>query len=273
MLQPISVAGSAGHLAGWITDRIGEPMAGSPVLFIHPINMRGLIWEDVAKFLLDRHLCVMPDLRAHGDSDIDGHFGLDEWLSDCVAVLDGQKITEPVHVVGGSLGGSLACCFAAKYPERTLSIAAIGSSLNFEGVNVKGVIPMIDELGVLGTFRKVFPTMTFGPQCTTEIIERGISLANPNDAETVKRIWTATIESDSTEIARTVTCPALVISGEFDATCTPELGLNMARALRTEQVVMPNIGHMPMLECPEWTARLLLQHFARVESHVRDLSL
>ena len=264
-LTSISASGRAGKLAGWRSSYISKDTAGSPVLLIHPINMRGQIWAEVVSYLSTQHLCVMPDLRGHGESEVRGDFGLVEWLEDCISILDGQKIFEPVHVVGGSLGGSLACCFAEKYPDRTLSITAIGSSLNFDGVDVHGVIPMIDELGVEGTFRKVFPTMTFGPNCSAEVIERGISLANPNSAEIVKRIWSATIESDSTSIAAKVSCPSLVISGEFDATCTPALGLQMARVLRTEQILLPDIGHMPMLECPEWTSRLLARHFESSE--------
>lgn len=265
-MTPLITAGPAGKLAGWIVGPPdGATSTGSPILFIHPINMRGRIWEQLAAFFAADHLCIMPDLRGHGESDAAGEFGLDEWLSDCVAVLDAQGITEPVHVVGGSLGGSLACCFAARYPERTLSICSIGGSLNFDGVDVDGVIPMLEELGVQGTFRAVFPTMTFGPYCTDDIIELGIALANPNDVATVSRVWRATISSDSTERATAVTCPALVISGEFDATCTPTLGLQMARVLHTEQIVMPDIGHMPMLEAPLWTAQIITRHLAAAE--------
>jgi len=262
-LRALEVAGPAGRLAGWASE--GDAGAGSPVLFIHPINTRGLIWHDVVDRLSPQRRCLMPDLRAHGESATDGEFGLDEWLADCVAVLDAEGVIEPVHVVGGSLGGSLACCFAAAHPERTVSITSIGGSLNFHGVDVEGVIPMFEELGVPGTFRAVFPTLTFGPYASAELIERGIALANPNDVPTVSRVWRATISSDSTQRARTVTCPSLVITGEYDATCTPALGLEMARVLHTEQVLLPDVGHLPMLEDPAWTARLVSEHIARIE--------
>jgi pimeloyl-ACP methyl ester carboxylesterase len=62
-------------------------------------------------------------------------------------------------------------------------------------------------------------------------------------------------------MAEGVSCPSLVISGEFDATCPPALGLQMARVLRTEQILLPDIGHMPMLECPDRISRLLECHF------------
>jgi pimeloyl-ACP methyl ester carboxylesterase len=59
-----------------------------------------------------------------------------------------------------------------------------------------------------------------------------------------------------------------VINGEYDSTCTPALGLEMARALGTHQVILPDIGHLPMLEFPERVVPLLEDHFARAESRV-----
>lgn len=259
-LQELGIRGPAGRLAGWSA---GESASDKPaVLLIHPINTQGRIWADLIDLLDPQGRYVMPDLRAHGDSDASGEFSLAEWTADCLAVIEQELPSRPFHVVGGSLGGPLACCVAAALPERVTSVTALGSSLNFDGVEVSGVLDMFDRLGVAGTFGTVFPTMTFGPGCSEEIINKALALANPNDAETVKRVWSATIESDATEQASQVRCPALVISGEHDATCTPALGLEMARVLRTEQVVMPGIGHMPMLEHPERAARLLAQQLS-----------
>jgi 3-oxoadipate enol-lactonase len=260
---PVRIAGPAGQLAGWMAEaRIG---ASSPVLFLHPINMRGKIWADVVAHLPADRSYYLPDLRAHGDSDSAGEFGLDEWLSDIETFIDGVMPAGPFHVVGGSLGGSLAVCLAERYPDRVISITGIGSSLNFVGTDLQGVLDMFDELGVQGAFERVFPELTFGPYAAIETIETGIALANPNDVETVKRVWYATVTSDSTDRASRVTSPALVITGEFDLTCTPALGLEMARVLGTEQVVMPDIGHMPMLEAPERISKLLKRHFAQSE--------
>ncbi len=263
-LHRIDVPGPAGHLAGWSA---GDDAAGKPgVLLIHPINTQGRIWAEVIDRLDPQRRYVMPDLRAHGGSDASGDFSLAAWTQDCLAVLERELPRGPVHVVGGSLGGPLGCCLGAALPERVASVTAMGSSLNFNGVELSGVLDMLDRLGVAGTFQEVFPSLTFGPGCSQEVITRALALANPNDVETVKRVWSATITADATEEARQVRCPARVISGEHDATCTPSLGLEMARTLRTEQVILPGIGHMPMLERPEHAARLLGQQFTRAES-------
>jgi pimeloyl-ACP methyl ester carboxylesterase len=272
-LEPVRIDGPAGVLAGWTAA--AETAAGAapgaarrtrPVLFLHPINMRGLIWADVVAHLPADRAYYLPDLRAHGDSDAQGEFGLDAWLADIEAFVDAVGPSGPFHVVGGSLGGSLAVCLAAARPEQVLSVTGIGSSLNFAGTELQGVLDMFDELGVQGAFRKVFPEITFGPGVAPETIEAGIALANPNDVDTVKRVWFATVTSDSTDRASDVACPSLVITGEYDATCTPALGLEMARALHTEQLLMPDIGHMPMLEKPDRVAELLERHFVAAEA-------
>jgi len=264
----IRFQGPAGSLTGWIRE--GTDPQSVPVLFVHPINMQGKIWFDLAQHLGPERTLYMPDLRAHGGSAAEGEFGLDAWLADLEAFLDEVGEQRPIHVVGGSLGGSLAVCLAAKRPEQVRSIAGIGSSLNFEGADAKAVLDLFDEFGIPGTFEKVFPEITFGPYVDPGVIQLGIRLANPNTVEVVKRVWAATVSSDSTPRAEAVGCPALVLTGQFDGTCTPELGIQMARALRTEMVLMPDIGHMPMLEAPERVARLVERHLSAAEEPPGD---
>ncbi|MCR2810639.1 MULTISPECIES: alpha/beta hydrolase [unclassified Microbacterium] len=266
----LAVEGPAGHLAGWIQD--GTDESAVPLLFLHPINTRGAIWFDVVDLLPADRTYLMPDLRAHGDSAPCGDFGLDEWLSDIEAVIDSHG-EGPLHVVGGSLGGSLAVCLAARRPQQVVSITGLGSSLNFDGADAVAVIDLFDRYGIPGTFEKVFPEITFGPYADRALIDHGIRLSNPNDVETVKRVWSATVFSDSTDRAADVACPALVVTGEFDGTCTPALGLEMARRLKTTQILLPDIGHMPMLEDPRRVVDLLTPHFAQAEALFADATL
>lgn len=263
-LQAVRIDGPAGALAGWTSQGSGDPQ--SPVVFLHPINTRGRIWAGVIEHLTASRPYFLPDLRGHGDSDAEGDFGLDEWLSDIEAFIDALGLTEPFHVVGGSLGGSLAVCLAERRPDQVLSLAGVGSALNFPGTDLHGVLDMFDELGVEGSFRAMFAENIFGPHASAEMIEEGIQFANPNDVETVKRVWLATVTSDSSARAAGVSAPALVITGEFDATCTPALGLEMARALKTEQVLVPEVGHLPMLEIPQRLAQMLELHFSLSKS-------
>lgn len=267
-LTPLRVQGPAGTLAGW-TVGPAEPVA-APLVLVHPINTRGLIWAEVAEHLAGDRLVVMPDLRAHGDSDATGDLGLDPWTDDVEAVMAAAGVDGPFHVAGGSLGGSIAVCLAARRRQQVLSVTGMGSALHFPDLDPEGSTATFTELGVAGAFRAAFSGPgTFGPGVDPALVERGIALANPNDVDTVVRVWRATVTSDSRARAEGLDVPALVITGEHDATCTPALGLEMARALGTEQVLVPGVGHLPMLERPQRTAELLAARMAGAEASAR----
>jgi pimeloyl-ACP methyl ester carboxylesterase len=65
------------------------------------------------------HFTVIDfDHRGYGQSDRpDQKYTMDTWVDDMAALLDVLDI-ERCHVHGGSMGGFIACLFAAKYPER-----------------------------------------------------------------------------------------------------------------------------------------------------------
>jgi pimeloyl-ACP methyl ester carboxylesterase len=264
-LTAVRVPGPAGTLAGW-TAGPAAPTA-APLVLIHPINTRGLVWADVAELLAADRTVLMPDLRAHGDSDATGDLGLDPWTDDVEAFMDAAGLDGPFHVAGGSLGGSLAVCLADRRRGSVLSVTGMGSALHFPDLDPEGSTAMFTELGVAGAFRAAFSGPgTFGPGVDPELVERGIALANPNDVDTVVRVWKATVTSDSRDRAAGLDVPALVITGEHDATCTPALGLEMARSLGTEQVIVPGVGHLPMLERPQRIAFLLGRLLAEAEA-------
>lgn len=262
----VEVAGPAGRLVGWLWEAVEAERA--PVVLIHPINLQGRVWDGLVALLPRDRTYVALDLRAHGGSDPDGELGLDPWLEDVTAVVDALVPDRPFHVVGGSLGGSLAVCVARALPERVLSVTGLGSSLNFAGVDPNGTLELFDELGVAGAFARVLPEHTFGPDVSPDLVGRALELANPNDVDVVKRVWRATVTSDSTDRARGLAVPALVVTGELDTTCTPALGLEMARVLGTHQVLLPGTGHLPMLEHPHRVAPLLTAHLRAADAHL-----
>jgi pimeloyl-ACP methyl ester carboxylesterase len=261
VFRQFRVAGSSGMLAGQVTA--GADESQTPVLFIHPINLRGACWEDVVTHLPGRRTCLLPDLRGHGASTPAGPFGLDEWVDDCVAVLDHFAVPR-AHVVGASLGGPLAVGLAARFPDRVASIAAFGAALAIRGDDVSAVLTLLREKGVRGMFADAIPRISVAPNTPGAIVERILGMTNPNDVDTVASIWGATITADATPLAAQVRCPALVVTGEYDITCTLEQGEEMAKRLESEFVVMSGVGHLPMVEAPLAVAELLALHLRDV---------
>ena len=251
-LERFELQGPAGTLTGWVTESGDE--SATPVLFIHPINLQGACWGAVVAFLDPPRRCVLPDLRGHGGSDGFGPYGLEQWGADCLAAMDHFGIKRQ-HVVGASLGGPLSVYLAAEHPTRIASVTALGSALRIEGEEPEAVLDVLRAKGVREMFREVVPKISVAPEAPEDLIEEIVDLANPNDAETVAEIWGATIASDAGPFAARVRCPVLVATGEHDKTCTPEQGAQMAERLGTSLVLMSGVGHLPMLEDAEATAR------------------
>ncbi len=259
----VEIAGPAGSLR--VHHAVSPSALATPVLFVHPINLQGRIWMEVCAALHGARTLILPDLRGHGASAPVGPFHVRDYVADCLAVLDHLRV-EAVHVVGGSLGGAIACALAADHPRRVRSLAALGSGFYFGDAGLESVLDTLRELGPMGMFRQVFPKLTFGPKCDPRIIEYAVSIANPNTTDVVAEIWKGVVATDERASARRVDRPALVVTGEHDVTCSIAMGLDMARLLRTNLTVIPEIGHMPMLESPAAVASLLEAHWARVES-------
>lgn len=106
-----------------IVHRYGDPRA-APVVLVHGLTEAGTAWPDLVSRWDGRWDLHAPDLRGHGLSP---RFTEDELadasgvlLSDVVAVVD--ALSEPVALVGHSLGGLLALRTALARPERVWAL-------------------------------------------------------------------------------------------------------------------------------------------------------
>lgn len=99
--------------------------AGPPVVMMHGFfpGTLALWYFGIAPALAKDHRVVLFDWRGHGLSEVtpDG-YGLSSLIRDLDAVLD-QYTTEPVALVGYSLGAAAAVRYAAWKPERVTDLA------------------------------------------------------------------------------------------------------------------------------------------------------
>lgn len=103
--------------------RYGDPDA-APVVLVHGLTEAGTTWPDLVSHWADRWDMHAPDLRGHGlsprltdDELVDASAVL---LGDVVAIVD--ALSEPVALVGHSLGGLLALRTALARPEKVWAL-------------------------------------------------------------------------------------------------------------------------------------------------------
>jgi pimeloyl-ACP methyl ester carboxylesterase len=90
---------------------------GTPLVIVHGLYGSSDNWLTVAKKLSTTHLVYLIDQRNHGRSPNSEEHTYEALKNDLADFFDQQKIGKAI-VMGHSMGGKTAMCFAADYPER-----------------------------------------------------------------------------------------------------------------------------------------------------------
>jgi pimeloyl-ACP methyl ester carboxylesterase len=105
------------HVVEWGTPE------GEPVVLLHGFLDLAFGYAKLAA-LLPGYRVLALDFRGHGETDRvpeGGYYHFPDYLLDLHQLLP-QLVREPFHLVGHSMGGSVAAMFAATHSVRTLSM-------------------------------------------------------------------------------------------------------------------------------------------------------
>lgn len=111
----------------------GNPDAPT-LLLIHGGRDHARSWDWTAERLANDWHVVAVDLRGHGDSDwtSDGQYDFGGYLCDLAALVD-HLGSQPVAIIGHSMGGMIATRFAGLYPDKVRAL------INIEGLGLPPV--------------------------------------------------------------------------------------------------------------------------------------
>jgi abhydrolase domain-containing protein 6 len=117
-------------VVGDFTTPYLEGGQGETVLLIHGFQSNKDIWIRMAKQLTKHYHVIAIDLPAHGDSTIlmDKSYTVPEQAKRVIAIMDKLQLTQPVHVMGHSMGGAIAFHVAYLAPSHVKSLALMSSA-------------------------------------------------------------------------------------------------------------------------------------------------
>jgi 3-oxoadipate enol-lactonase len=268
LLKKMVLVGPSPHIA---VDYAG---VGQPVIFLHGIGGNRLNWTRAMAALSQQFFVMAWDARGYGASDdYPGPLADSDFVADLARVLDHFEI-EQCHIVGLSMGVTIAIDFYDQYPERVKSLVFSGgatedghTAAKVRKVYVKSRLePLLKGAVPADRSREMLKTLIADQSNETVMQEAAQSLLALRRDSYIKtmRCYAATY-GRSHQFAK-VTVPALGIVGEHDRLTTPE---NMAELVAlipgTELKTISASGHLPNIEQPATFNQILYDFLTSVE--------
>lgn len=239
---------------------------GQVLLMLHGFGADKDNWLRIARSFTDRFRVIAPDLPGFGDSSVPGdmRFDVESQVTRLIEFADALGLGQ-MHIIGNSMGGQIAAVLAARRPERVVSLALL-DPLGVE--QESGVDPSITmrklETGenvLLPGNRQAFDNMLGLMFYEAPWVPGPVTGYYANTwisrTDLLARVFAA-ITGEYVALAPllpTLLTPTLIMWGANDEILPAGGARLLAQGIASSRmVVIPECGHLPMLEKPRETA-------------------
>jgi pimeloyl-ACP methyl ester carboxylesterase len=250
---------------------------GLPLVGIHGFGGDKETWLFVAALTRRSRGLVALDLPGHGRSDDvpEARASIRDHAQAVIRTLDHLAIDRAI-LCGNSMGGGVALRLAASWPDRVAGIVlidSVGRDLHAGGARAwaDGDNPLIPRAGDIDRFMQL--ALERPPPVGRAVIRYVIS-QRVRRADALHRLFRgfvlaggdAGVPSDMAQIR----CRALVIHGEQDRIIDRRVSDDLVQALpRAELIVLRGVGHVPQLEAPRATTKLIARFARSLDAETR----
>ncbi|HZI92851.1 MAG TPA: alpha/beta hydrolase [Patescibacteria group bacterium] len=247
-----SVASADGVMIHFHSEGSGDPA----LVFVHGWSCDSAYWSAQVTEFAPHHRVVTLDLAGHGKSGS----GRKDWTipafgADVAAVVR-QLDLKSVVLVGHSMGGPVTVEAALLMPDRVKLLVPVDSLQNAEFK-----LKPEQSAGFLAAFEKDFPgtvrqffSQFFPPTAPREIVEPVLSRAASANPASALAAMRSLIAYDLTASLPRLKAPIHAIDSDSNPVA---IEVNRKYARRFDAVIMPGVGHFPMLVAPTEFNRLL----------------
>ncbi len=243
------------------------------MIFLHGAGMDRTVWSLQSRYFAHRgHAVLVPDLAGHGQSDGEAKTSIGDW-ADWVSQLVTAAGVAGAVLVGHSMGSLIALETARRHPQQVTGLILLGVAprmpvhpdlLAAAQANDRKAASLISDWGY-------GPTGHIGGAKIPGLYlvwggERLLEQAHPNSLfRDLSACNSHKVESDG------ITCPTLLVLGDKDRMTPAKAGLKLSQMMeRTEAIVIPESGHMIMLEKPDETLAAMKQFTSRLSKEGRQ---
>ena len=241
---------------------------GPDVVMLHPFPLHHRFWDGVLDQLTTRYRVVMPDLRAHGDSDAgDGPVTMQKLAADLDRLCRELDVTRAIFV-GVSIAGYALFEFWRRYRERVGGLVLANTRAGAEtseghGARLQAAERVVRE-GTAGFTEELLQRLFSKATLTNrpDIVDAARAMARKMSAAGMAGVQRGMADrADSIPNLAAINVPTLVIAGEDDSVPRSELELIHQRIAGSQFRVIAKAGHYAAMEQPAEFGRLLRTFF------------
>jgi pimeloyl-ACP methyl ester carboxylesterase len=229
--------------------------AGPDVVLLHPFPLNHHFWDGVVEHLSSRYRVVLPDLRAHGDSDAgDGAVTMQKLADDLDRLCRELEITRAIFV-GVSIGGYALFEFWRRHHERVTALVLANTRAGDETAEGRAArLQIADKVlreGSAGFTEELLPKLFSKATLANrpDIVEAARAMVkrmSPADIAEVQRGMAE--RPDSVATLGDITVPTLVIAGEDDSVPLGEVEIMHQGIAGSQLRVIAKAGHYAGME-------------------------
>lgn len=236
---------------------------GLPVILIHGAGGHHLYWPPEIR-RLPGYRIFTPDLPGHGKSSGRGLQTIDLYARALADWLDGIGIGRAVFI-GHSMGGAIALTFALAQRERVIGLGLVAT-----GARLRVAPELLEEAAAETTFGNAIEKLaarSFSDAAPERLVELALKRMREIRPSVLHADLRACDGFDVSSRVEKVQAPTIVICGEEDEMTPLRYSQFLADQIEGASLtVIPNAGHMVMLENPFEVETALVDFLSRLRN-------
>lgn len=238
-----------------------EGGCGEPLVLLHGFNGDAYHFARTARYLTKHFRLIIPDLPGFGETR--SHAIISHRIEDVAKrLLDwlDQRHIDTFYVGGNSMGGYIATAMGQMAPERIRGLWLLAPG----GIRSAPLSPVLQEVAEdrhnplvvrnYGDFKRLLDYCFVHQPWMPLPLLRYLANKAADTCEQSLGIFDAMLnDSSALEVmAEALEIPALIVWGDQDRVLHPDgAGILADLMPYRELIMMPNIGHLPMIESPK----------------------
>ncbi len=241
---------------------------GPDVVLLHPFPLNGHFWDSIVGQLSTRYRLILPDLRAHGCSELgEGPVTMQKLAEDLSELCRKERVGK-AFFVGVSIGGYLLFEFWRRYREHVAALVLANTRPGAEtpeGKANRG--KLADTVLREGTGSFIEEMLSKLLSQTThknrpDIVNAALRMMQCMSAEDIAQVQRGMGERpDSVATLATINVPTLLIAGDEDSIPLSEFELMRQHISGSRLQVISQAGHYAAIEKPAEFGTLLRTFF------------